>query len=79
MQILFNIPLLETNFTQYLELFLQSVNQNKMIHFEHLEFIRCNVDYLDSMKIELRRLDRDLIEFNDDRRVVLNIVVKNPI
>ena len=49
------------------------------IHFEHLEFIRCNVDYLDSMKIELRRLDGDLIEFNDDRRVVLNIVIKNPI
>ena len=27
------------------------------IHFEHLEFIKCNVDYLDNMKIELRRLD----------------------
>ena len=49
------------------------------IHFEHLEFIRCIVDYLDSMKIELRRLDGDLIEFNDDRRVILNIVIKNPI
>ena len=49
------------------------------IHFEHLEFVRCNVDYLDSMKIELRRLDGDLIEFNDDRRVVLNIVIKNQI
>ena len=49
------------------------------IHFEHLEFIRCNVDYLDNMKIELRRLDGNLIEFNDDRRVILNIVIKNPI
>ena len=41
--------------------------------------MKCNVDYLDNMKIELRRLDRDLIEFNDKRRVVLNIVIKNPI
>ena len=49
------------------------------IHFEHLEFIKCNVDYLDSMKIELRRLDVDLIEFNNEQRVVLNIVIKNPI
>ncbi len=49
------------------------------IHFEHLEFIRCNVDYLDDIKIELRRLDGNLIEFNDDRRVILNIVIKNPI
>ena len=49
------------------------------IYFEHLEFIKCSVDYLDNMKIELRRLDGDLIEFNDEPRVVLNIVLKNPI
>ena len=35
------------------------------IHFEHFEFIKCNVDYLDNMKIELRRLDGHLIEFNN--------------
>ena len=49
------------------------------IHFEHLEFIKCNVDYLDNMKIELRRLDGDLIKFDNEKRVVLNIVIKNPI
>ena len=49
------------------------------IHFEHLEFIKCNVDYLDNMKIELRRLDGDLIEFDDEKSVILNIVIKNPI
>ena len=49
------------------------------IHFEHLEFIKCNVDYLDNMKIQLRRLDGDLIEFDNKNRVVLNIVIKNPI
>ena len=48
-------------------------------HFEHLEFIKCNVDYLDNMKIELRRLDGDLIEFDNEKRVVFNIVIKNPI
>ena len=49
------------------------------IHFEHLEFIKCNVDYLDNMKIELRRLDGDLIEFDDEKSVILNFVIKNPI
>ena len=49
------------------------------IHFEHLEFIKYNVDYLDNMKIELRILDGDLIEFDNKNRVVLNIVIKNPI
>ncbi len=49
------------------------------IHFVHLEFIKCNVDYLDNMKIELRRLDGDLIEFDDEKSVVLNIAIKNPI
>ena len=49
------------------------------IHFEHLEFIKCNVDYLDNMKIELRRLEGDLIEFDDEKSVILNIVIKNPI
>ena len=37
------------------------------IHFESLEFIKCNVDYLDNMKIELRRLDGDLIEFDNKK------------
>ena len=32
-------------------------NDYSSINFEHLEFIKCNVDYLDNMKIELRRLD----------------------
>ena len=31
------------------------------------------------MKIELRRLDGDLIEFDDEKSVILNIVIKNPI
>ena len=48
------------------------------IHFDHLEFIKCNVNYLDNMKFELRGLDGDLIEFGNDRRIVLNIVIKNP-
>ena len=49
------------------------------IHFEHLELTKCNVDYLDNMKIELRRLDGDLIEFDNEKREVLNIIIKNPI
>ena len=48
------------------------------IHFEHLEYVKCNVNYLDNMKFELRTLDGDLIKFGNDRRIVLNIVIKNP-
>ena len=48
------------------------------MYFDHLEFIKCNVNYLDNMKFELRGLDGDLIEFGNNRRIVLNIVIKNP-
>ena len=48
------------------------------MHFDHLGFLKCNVNYLDNMKFELRGLDGYLIEFGNDRRIVLNIVIKNP-
>ena len=48
------------------------------IHFEHLEFIKCNVHYLDNMKFEFRGLDGKLINFGDEGRIILNIVIKNP-
>ena len=85
MPILFSILLSETNFTQLLKIkIIPTIGQSKQndycsIHFKHLEFIKCNVDYLDNMKIELRRLVGDLIEFDNENRVVLNIVIKNPI
>lgn len=48
------------------------------MHFDYLQFIKCNTSYLDNMKFELRGLDGDLIEFGNERRIVLNIVIKNP-
>ena len=47
------------------------------IHFEHLEFIKCNVDYLDNMNIKLRRLDGDLIEFDNGKRVTRELGQEN--
>ena len=48
------------------------------IHFDNLEYVKCNMEHLDRLKFELRRLDGDLIEFSNNRKVILNIVVKNP-
>ena len=67
------LKIIPTNITQETE-----DQQYTSIHFDHLEFIKCNVNYLDNMKFEFRGLDGELIEFGNDRRVVLNIVIKNP-
>ena len=48
------------------------------IHFKNLEYIKCNVEYLDNMKFEFRRLDGELIEFSNNRKIVLNIMFRNP-
>ena len=48
------------------------------IHFDHLEYIKCNDRYLDNMKFEFRGLDGRLINFSDEGRIILNIVIKNP-
>ena len=72
------------NFYPILKIIPTNINQETKeqqytsMHFDHLEFIKCNVNYLDNMKFELRGLDGGLIEFGNDRRVVLNIVIKNP-
>ena len=46
------------------------------IHFEHLEFIKTNVEYLKDLHFELRQLNGDLIEFTDNRKIILNCVVQ---
>ena len=72
------------NFYPILKIIPTNINQETKeqqytsMYFDHLEFIKCNVSYLDNMKFELRGLDGELIEFGNDRRVVLNIVIKNP-
>ena len=47
------------------------------VHFEHLEFVKTNVEYLKNLHFELRQLNGDLIEFADNRKIILNCVVKS--
>ena len=48
------------------------------IHFENLEFIKCNTTRLSILHFQFRRLDGELIDFNDDGRIVMNLAIKNP-
>ena len=46
------------------------------VHFDHLEFIKTNIEYLKDLHFELRRLDGTFIEFADNQKIILNCVVK---
>ena len=47
------------------------------VHFDYLEFISTNVKYLKDLHFEFKNLNGDLIEFADNRKIILNFVVKN--
>ena len=46
------------------------------VHFDHFEFIKTNVEYLKDLHFELRRLNGDFIEFDNNKKIILNLVVK---
>ena len=46
------------------------------VHFDHLEFVKTNVEYLKDLHFELRQLNGDFIEFADNRKTIINCVVK---
>ena len=46
------------------------------VHFDHLEFIKTNVEYLKNLHFEFRHLNGNVIEFVDNKKVILNLVVK---
>ena len=46
------------------------------VHFDHLEFIKTNVEYLKDLHFEFRHLNGDVIEFVDNKKIILNLVVK---
>ena len=46
------------------------------VHFDHLEFIKTNVEYLKDLHFEFRHLNGDFIEFVDNKKIILNLVVK---
>ena len=50
------------------------------IHFENVEFYKCNTTRLDMLHFQLKRLDGDFINFTSNRRkLLLNLSIKNPI
>ena len=46
------------------------------VHFDHLEFIKVNVEYLKDLHFQLRDLKGNLIDFVDEKKIILNLVVK---
>lgn len=46
------------------------------VHSENLEFIKTNSLYLKNLHFQLKNLDNELIEFADDRKIIINFVVK---
>ena len=45
-------------------------------HFEYLEFVKTNVEYFKDLHIQLKNLNGDKIEFDNNKKVILNIAVK---
>ena len=54
-----------------------SPNDYISIHFDNLEFVKPNVEYLKELHFELRDLEGKMIEFAEDRKVILNFVIKS--
>ena len=55
----------------------QSKNDYISVHFDHLEFIKTNVEYLKDLHFEFRHLNGNFIEFADNtKKIILNLVVK---
>ena len=53
-----------------------SPNDYISIHFDNLEFVKPSVEYLKELHFELRDLEGKMIEFADDRKIILNFVIK---
>ena len=48
------------------------------VSFNNLEFIKCNTSRLDILRFELKRLDGEFIDFADNKKIIMSLVVQNP-
>ena len=48
------------------------------IHFEHLEFLNCNTSRLDILHFQLKRLDGSYVDFVNNKKILLNLAIRNP-
>ena len=53
-----------------------STGQYISVHFENLEFIDTNAEYLKELHFEFKDIHGNFIDFNDDRKIILNFVVQ---
>ena len=49
------------------------------IHFENVEFYKCNTTRLDMLHFQLKRLDGHIINFETHEKLLINLCIKNPI
>ena len=47
-------------------------------HFENLEYIKCNTTLLDLLHFQLKILDGELINFEKNEKIMLNLAIQNP-
>lgn len=46
------------------------------INFENYEFLKCNTTRLDAMHFHLKRLDGEFIEFDTNKKIIINLALK---
>ena len=48
------------------------------VHFENLEFQKCNTSRLDILHFQLKRLDGRYVDFVNNKKILLNLAIRNP-
>ena len=48
------------------------------VHFENLEFQKCNTSRLDILHFQLKRLDGRYVDFANNKKILLNLAIRNP-
>ena len=48
-----------------------------MEHFENLEYLKCNTTRLDLLHFQLKRLDGELINFETNEKIMINLAIQN--
>ena len=46
-------------------------------HFENLEYLMCNTTRLDLLHFQLKRLDGELINFETNEKIMINLAIQN--
>ena len=47
-------------------------------HFENFEYLMCNTTRLDLLHFQLKRLDGELINFETNEKIMINLAIQNP-